>query len=88
VAGHGNIYRSGDTPPNSTFYDRGKFGRLFPSLPPFASDTPNMRDALKELGKKGGIMDAGDKLTADPKDLIVDPALSPTTRTTRTTRRA
>ena len=76
MAGHGNIYRSGDTPPNSTCYDRGKFGRLFPSLPPFASDTPNMRDALKELGKKGGIMDAGDKLTADPKDLIVDPALS------------
>jgi len=76
MAGHGDIYRSGDTPPNSTFYDQGKFGRLFPSLPPFASATQNMRDALKELGKKGGIMDARDKLAADPKDLIVDPALS------------
>ena len=26
--------------PRSTFFDHGRFGRLFPTLPPFASDTP------------------------------------------------
>ncbi len=75
MAGHGNIYRAGDNPPNSTFYDQGKFGRLFGSLPPFAVDTPTLRAALKELGKLGGLMDAKDDLTAHPRDLIINPAL-------------
>lgn len=75
MAGHGNIYRSGDNPPNSTFYEQGKFGRLFPTLPPFASDSPSVRAALKHLGEKKGIMDANDDLTASPRDLIVNPAL-------------
>lgn len=76
MAGHGSIYRSGDNPPNSTFYDQGKFGRLFGSLPPFASDTPTLRVKLKDLGKVGGLMDAKDDLTAHPRDLITNPALS------------
>jgi hypothetical protein len=66
---------AGLTTPQSTFYDEGRFGRLFPSLPPFSADTPSIRAALREVGKPGGMMDAGDNL-ADPIALIVDPALS------------
>jgi len=51
MAAHGNIYRSGDGPPISKFYDQGKFGRMFPSLPPFSLDTPSLRSALKKLGE-------------------------------------
>ncbi len=76
MAGHGKVYRSNDAPPSSRFYDQGKFGRMFASLPPFALDTPSLRSALKELGEQGGIMDAGDDLTAHPRDLITNPALS------------
>ncbi|HZA31878.1 MAG TPA: peroxidase family protein, partial [Propionibacteriaceae bacterium] len=61
--------------PSSTFYDQGRFGRLFPTLPPFASDTPLVRAALTELGRPGGLMDADDDLT-DPIALITNPALS------------
>src|SRR5215207_3222494 len=61
--------------PRSAFYDQGRFGRLFPTLPPFASDTPLVRDALTELGAAGGPMDAGDDLS-DPIGLITDPAKS------------
>ncbi|MDQ3637616.1 MAG: heme peroxidase family protein [Actinomycetota bacterium] len=49
-----------DVPPPLTHYDQGKFGRLFPRLPAFASDSPEVRNNLLELGKRGGIMDAGD----------------------------
>jgi hypothetical protein len=50
-------------------------------LPPFATDTPAMRNALMELGKKGGIMDTADEMdiVANPnlaRDLITDPALN------------
>lgn len=65
----------GEFTPRSVFHDEGRFGRLFPTLPPFAADTPLIRDALLELGAKGGPMDAGDDLS-DPIALIVDPALS------------
>ena len=61
--------------PRSTFFDQGRFGRLFPTLPPFASDTPLVRAALTELGRPGGPMDAGDDLS-DPIALITNPALS------------
>lgn len=59
---HGQSYRSGDVPPQSTYYDRGRSGRLFSSLPPFASDNPSVRKNLEELGRPGGIMDAADQL--------------------------
>ena len=55
--GHAQL---GESTPQSIFYDQGRFGRLFPTLPPFAADTPLLRDALSELGAKGGPMDAGD----------------------------
>jgi hypothetical protein len=52
---HGHYTLGGENPPKSTYYEQGKFGRLFPMLPPFATDTPTVRNALMELGKKGGI---------------------------------
>ena len=72
---HGNYPRD-VVPPRSTYYDAGRFGRMFGNLPPFAPDTPAVRDALLEIGRTGGIMDAGDDLTVDPALLITDPAHS------------
>src|SRR4051794_14979271 len=71
---HGSL-EDGISAPRSTFFDEGKFGRLFPSLPPFAADTATVRDALREIGAPGGQMDAGDDLT-DPVALVTDPAKS------------
>src|SRR5579884_1072544 len=51
------------------------FTRMFPNLPPFAADTPALHQALLELGKPEGIMDAHDDLS-DPKTLITDPTKS------------
>ncbi len=56
--------------------DSGLFGRLFPSLPPFAEANGKIRAALLDIGAPGGIMDAGDDLAAGPKALIVDPAVN------------
>ena len=72
---HGALYQD-IVPFTSRFYDKGKFGRIFPSLPPFAQDSKKVRDALVEMGKKGGIMDAKDDLTQNPVNLITDPVLS------------
>jgi hypothetical protein len=55
-------------PPLSQFHNRGRFGRLFPSLPAFAGDVPQVREALFELGKKGGLMDANDGPGAPPNN--------------------
>ena len=66
---HGAMYQD-VIPYTSRYYDHGKFGRIFPSLPAFAQDTTKVRDALKDMGKKGGIMDAKDDLTQLPQDLI------------------
>jgi hypothetical protein len=66
---------AGQLTPRSRFYDEGRFGRLFPTLPPFAADTPLIRDALMEIGARGGLLDAGDDLS-DPITLITDPAKS------------
>src|SRR5580704_961735 len=56
-------------------YVHGNFGRMF-HLPPFAPPTDAVRDALLELGRPGGILDAADDLAAGPVALIVDPNLS------------
>jgi hypothetical protein len=53
----------------------GHFGRMF-HLPPFAPPTNAVRDALLELGRADGILDAADDLAAGPVALIVDPNLS------------
>jgi len=57
----------------------GNFGRMF-KLPPFAPPNDSVREALLELGKPGGIMDANDDLAAGPVALIVDPRLNLTNR--------
>src|SRR3954454_5956645 len=71
---HGNA-DNGVTTPRSRFYEQGRFGRIFPTLPPSAADTPTIRQALVEVGQPGGILDAQDDLT-DPVTLITDPAKS------------
>jgi hypothetical protein len=54
-----------------------RFGRMFPHLPAFFEEaTDSLREAMREIGKKGGIMDARDDLEAGPVALIVDPELS------------
>ena len=52
------------------------FGRIFPSLPPFAQASDKVRSALLEVGVAGGIMDARDELAAGAKALIVDPTVN------------
>jgi hypothetical protein len=69
---HGHFDFGEENPPRSTFHNQGKFGRLFPTLPPFASDTPAVREALKEIGEREGMMDAEDQLN-DPIDSIKNP---------------
>lgn len=54
---HGQLYLRDHVPPRSVHYDQGRFGRLFPWLPPFANDSKSVRNRLNELGKKGGLMD-------------------------------
>ncbi|MDW4573940.1 heme peroxidase family protein [Microbacterium sp. M3] len=80
---HGS-YPADVVPPRSKYYDAGRFGRMFGELPPFAADTPEVRAALLDIGKAGGIMDAGDDLSAGPVQLIVDPALSHQNRNSTT----
>lgn len=58
---HGETHVRGTNPPKSQFHSRGRFGRLFPGLPPaFAADDKKVREALLELGARGGLMDAND----------------------------
>lgn len=52
---HGTAELRGGNCPRSRYYDKGRFGRLFPSLPPFTPDPA----ALAQLGAKGGPMDGG-----------------------------
>lgn len=75
MSSHGNVYRSGDAPPSSKFYDQGKFGRMFSSLPPFSLDSPGLRAALLKIGERNGIMDAKDDLTQIPQNLILQEEL-------------
>ena len=73
---HGRYNFGQENPPRSTYHDRGKFGRLFPTLPPFADDRPRVRQELNEIGQAGGIMDPGDQLN-DPKLSIDQPGNNP-----------
>jgi Animal haem peroxidase len=52
------------------------FGRMFNNLPPFAPQNDKVTEALIELGKPGGLMDANDNLAAGPLELIRDESLS------------
>ena len=66
--GIGSVFAQSNSP--------NRFGRMFPRLKPFASATPQMRAALLEIGKAGGMMDAKDDLTKSPAELITNLALS------------
>jgi Animal haem peroxidase len=52
------------------------FGRMFNNLPPFAPQNPRVMEALIELGRPGGLMDANDDLDAGAFELIVNPLLN------------
>jgi Animal haem peroxidase len=54
----------------------GAFGRLFPTLPPFAPASEAVKAALLDIGKPGGVLDAKDDLRQGPAALITNPALS------------
>lgn len=73
---HG-IYPRDIVPPRSTYYDAGKFGRMFRNLPPFAPDTPKLREDLLAIGATGGVMDAKDDRNATAE--AGEAALSSTT---------
>jgi len=58
-----------------------RFGRMFPDLDPFfRENSTSLQNALRDIGKLGGMLDAGDELGDGGKqaaiDLIVDPTLS------------
>ncbi len=53
------------------------FTRLFPELPPFAPQTDAVRNAVKLIGAKGGLLDAGDNLTDPVQSIINQPVFSP-----------
>lgn len=61
--------------PRSSYHSPGKFSRMFPNLPPFAEDTPAVREALMAIGGTGGIMDPGDD-PSDPVSSVTDLNLS------------
>jgi hypothetical protein len=48
------------------------FGRMFPNLPPFAPANDQVRAALRDIGRPGGVLDAQDNLAAGPVQLILD----------------
>ena len=58
--------------------DPSKFGIMFPQLraEPFAEPGDAVRQALLEVGKQGGIMDALDDLTIAPDRLLFDAAVN------------
>ncbi len=78
--------RDGQRPPRpdrsiSTSVDdgTGSFVRMFDG-PPFAQPSEQLTVALIEIGRPGGIMDAGDPLEVGPIRLITEPELSPNNR--------
>jgi hypothetical protein len=54
---------------------RVTFGRMFPSLAPFAEASDALREAFVDIGRPGGLLDAGDDLAAGAAELITEPAL-------------
>jgi hypothetical protein len=50
---------------------------MFDDHPPFAEPTDELRGALAEIGRPGGMLDANDPLEVGPIRLITEPELSP-----------
>src|SRR5688572_2592399 len=67
LAAHGAPFAVAQEPAST------RFARLFPHLQPFAKPGTPLTAALLDIGRRGGIMDANDNLTAGPVALIVDP---------------
>ena len=53
-----------------------QFGRMFPSLPPFAPASDAVKAALADIGKVGGLMDAKDPLNQGAEALAENQAFS------------
>jgi hypothetical protein len=53
-----------------------RFGRIFYGLQPFVEHSAQAEAALLDLGRPGGILDAGDPVERGPVLLITDPLLS------------
>jgi len=78
---HGHLLppaaRAEHTRPRRFVIREDRFGRMFPTLDPFFREvSPRLLNALREIGKPGGVLDANDNLAAGPIALIVDPALN------------
>lgn len=54
-----------------------RFGRMFNDLEPFAESSTELQEALTEVGRPGGVLDANDPLDEGPVRLITNPELSP-----------
>lgn len=59
----------------------GHFSRMFDERPFFdglrqPGVTPQLQEAMRDIGKRGGLLDAGDRLEAGPVALIADPAVA------------
>lgn len=54
---HGLLEMRGINPPQSRFYEQGRFGRLFPNLPPLPGSIEPLRAAMREIGKDDGLME-------------------------------
>ena len=60
----------------------GNFSRMFPNLPPFfeglrpGGATDQLRDAVRDIGKLGGLLDAKDAISAGPMALIANAAVN------------
>ncbi len=63
-------------PPSAALQAADRFGRMFTGLQPFAPQTPQVEEALRDLGKPGGILDAKDALDRGPALLITEAGLS------------
>ncbi len=66
--------------PATTATRSDRFSKLFPTLPSFAEPTVRVQGALREMGAKGGLLDAKDPLEVGPVRLITEPTLSPNNR--------
>ena len=78
--GNGNGNGGGNSNSGANTPTKQQFIRLFPTLSPFAEDSMALQEALVELGKQGGVMDAKDPLEVGPIRLITEPGLSPNNR--------
>lgn len=57
-----------------------QFSRMYDYLAPFAEPSPELAEALIELSRPGGMLDAKDPLEVGPIRLITEPELSPDNR--------